>query len=491
MKKISILLIAATLVAFVLSYFLSECDGLALASVGILAAGGSTLSGNPGKDGPGKADQTAATADRDTDFDGIASETRGREYADDDYYQKEIDEKIVKIRPMATPLDTISRYAKVRQSKSFEIKYYSVGTRSIMTTLTSAVSETANSNSTELPVADQSIFTVDDTIRVVGVKGMYDSIGTSYDSIYTVSSKKPDLILCVVGFSTSGNPLVYAVNGDKNSTTGKASVVPDIPQGTKLIRMGKACAEMDAQTGRFNNLPQPQVQFCQNFMTQVEQSTFDKIAAKDINWDFSDIEEDNIYDMKLAQENSYLFGVKNNITHPSKGSVTWFTGGIWWMAGKDIEVGTWSDTDNQTVVSEEQLVDICKELFVGTGVGNKRKVMLCGSEMLAALSKIKSEKFRMKESTEVWNLKFKSWNTDFGEILTIHDELFDLNNMSDCALALDPSYLTKGVHLAWHESALDLKKAGVRNTDARVIQEVSCLYLRYTNAHARMRLASA
>ena len=33
------------------------------------------------------------------------------------------------------------------------------------------------------------------------------------------------------------------------------------------------------------------------------------------------------------------------------------------------------------------------------------------------------------EVNKVWNLKFKSWETDFGEILAIHHELFDLNGM--------------------------------------------------------------
>ena len=28
----------------------------------------------------------------------------------------------------------------------------------------------------------------------------------------------------------------------------------------------------------------PETQYCQNFMIQVEQSTFDKIAAKEVNW---------------------------------------------------------------------------------------------------------------------------------------------------------------------------------------------------------------
>ena len=92
---------------------------------------------------------------------------------------------------------------------------------------------------------------------------------------------------------------------------------------------------------------------------------------------------------------------------------------------------------------------------------------------------------------EVWNLKFKSWDTDFGEVLTIHHELFDANGMSDYGFALDPEYLSKKTHVSWGRNVLDLKKAGIRNTDAVVIQEVACIYLRYAKAHARMRLAQA
>ena len=43
--------------------------------------------------------------------DGIATETQGRE-DDPELYTKHIDKLITKIRPMATPIDQISRYAK-------------------------------------------------------------------------------------------------------------------------------------------------------------------------------------------------------------------------------------------------------------------------------------------------------------------------------------------------------------------------------------------
>ena len=420
---------------------------------------------------------------------GIATESGGRDNGDPEFYTKDIDSRIIKIRPMATPIDQISRYAKAQSASSFEVKYYSVGTRPTNCTTISKIEAQTTGASVELPVDDANMFTLDDTIRVVGVKGKFNDKGEAYDP---EDENTPDLVLCVCGRNDSTSmPVVYAVNGNK-AKDGQTTFLPEIPSGTTLVRMGKACGELDVQTGRFNNIPMPEEQYCQNFMIQIEQSTFDKIADKEVDWSFSDIEEDGIYDMRLAQENTFLWGVKNKIKHVTKdGMYTWFTGGIWWMAGKDIEVGEWDEQKQCAVITDENLVDISKDLFVGTGIGNKRKILFCGSDMLSAFSKIKSEKFRLKETVEVWNLKFKSWETDFGEILTIHHELFDLNGMSGCAFALDPEYLTKKTHLSWSRNILDLKKAGIRNTDAVVLQEVVCLYLRYAKAHARLRLATA
>ena len=447
-------------------------SGVMMADAANLPDAGKTLSGNPGEGN-----------------EGIATRTSGEQNGDPEFYTKDIDERITKIRPMATPIDQISRYATAKKSDSFEVKYYSVGTRPIRCKTSSKVTAQKTGASVPLPVDDANMFTIDDTIRVVGIKGKYNEKGIAYDQD---DENTPELVLCVCGKDNTTNmPVVYAVNGDLDGN-GVATYVPEIPAGTTLVRMGKACGELDVQTGRFNNLPTAEIQYCQNFMMQIEQSTFDKIAGKEVEWDFSDIEEDGIYDMRLAQENSYLFGVKNKIAHTSKdGAYTWFTGGIWYMCGKDIEVGTWNVDKGEAEITDDDLVDITRDLFVGTGLGNKRKVLLCGSDMLAAFSKIKSEKFRLKDTVEVWNLKFKSWDTDFGEVLTIHHELFNENGMSDCGIALDPEYLTKKTHVSWSRNILDLKKSGVRNTDAVVIQEVACLYLRYAKAHARMRLAQA
>lgn len=450
-------------------------------AAGEIPDGGTTHGGNAGNNnGVTGVDTPGSGA-------GIATETQGRQ-DNPDMYMDDVDQRIVKIRPMATPIDQISRYAKSRPCDSFVVKYYSVGTRPIMTKLTNKRTVQTSGTQIELEVDDAEVFQIDDTIRVVNQKAEYDHTGHAYDK---TSTQTPDLVLWVVGRKTeNGNPIVCAVNGLKQNGTGPSIWVPEIAAGTTLIRMGKACGELDVQTSRFNNNPMPETQFCQNFMIQIEVSTFDKIAKKEVNWTFTDQEEDAIYDMRLTQENSFIWGDMNSIAHNCKeGMLTWFTKGIWWMPKDTIDVGHYNATSGVTEISDDDLVDISKRLNVGTGVGNKRKILLCGSDMLAAFSKIKSEKFRLKDTVEIWNLKFKSWDTDFGEILTIHHELFDMNDMSDCGLAIDPEYLTKRTHVSWSRNVLDLKKAGVRNTDAAVLQEVACLYLRYPKAHARMRLA--
>lgn len=470
-----------------------------LAEAGSLPDAGSTESGSAAEAGGAAAEGEAGNGGASASHDGIATETSGRETTTNDgnaeFYSKDIDKKITKIRPMATPIDQISRFATAEKCNSFDVKYYAIGTRPIKTSVKNTTIASTGT-SMKLEVEDPQMFTLDDTIRVVGVKAITDYKGTKYS---TYKGKAvPDLELCVCGRADDGQPLVYAVNG--NDIGGQPIGIPALTKGTTLVRMGKSCGELDVQTGRFNNLPSSELQYCQNFMIQVEQSTFDKIAAKEVEWNFSDLEEDTIYDMRLAMENSYLFGDMGKINHTTKnGMAQWFTKGLWWMAGKDIELGhkaTEEDkkkdyNEGDIVITDNELVDISKDLFVGTGIGNKRKVIIAGSDVVTALSKIKSEKFRLKDSVEVWNMKFKSWETDFGELDVIHSELFDLNGMSDSAFALDPEFLKKKVHVSWARNVLDLKKAGIRNTDAVVIQEVACLYLTNPKAHARLKLASA
>lgn len=420
-----------------------------------------------------------------TDSGAGATATTGIEVTkedDPDFYAKEVDKRITRMRPMRTPIDQITRSAStISKSGSMVVQYYSVSTRPIKTTLKADVTAmTSGQASTSLQVDDASLFSITDTIRVVGVKG-YMADGATED--------KKDLMLYVIGKNDeTGYPTVIAVNGKKNSDNSN-SLLPAIAKDTTIIRMGRAASEIDVETGQFYNLPTPEEQFCQKFMMQVEQSTFDNIWNKKVDWNFSDMEEDSIYDMRLGMENSYLFGVKGKSKDPKKsGADVYFTGGVYWMAGKDMALGT---TDNGvTTVSDDQMVDFLKDLFTGNDSGNGTKIGFAGSNALATLAKMKSERFKVVKEFERWGLKFTSFDSNFGKLLVMHHELMNENEKSDEIFIIDPEYLRKKTFMTWSRKEYDMEKLAKRDTKAVVMKEASCCYLVYPNAHARVKMGS-
>lgn len=394
-----------------------------------------------------------------------------------DYYAKAVDQRITKMRPMRTPIDQITRKAEsISRVKSMEVKYYSVSTRPIKTTLTAEVAAMTGS-SVVLQVSDAKLFSETDTIRVHNVKGYKEDGATPDDK---------DLMLYVVGKTDDGFPTVIAVNGLLDNENG-TSKTPKLPEGSVLIRMGRAASEIDVETGNFYNLPKPSVQYCQKFMMQVEQSTFDKMWDKEVDWNFSDMEEDGIYDMRLGMENSFLFGIKGKGKDPKKsGADVYFTGGIYWMAGKKMGLGTIKD--GVATITDDEMVDFLKALFTGNDSGNGQKIGFAGSDALAALAKMKSERFKVVKEFERWGLKFTSFDSNFGKLLVMHHELLDMNGKADEIFVIDPEYLRKKHFLTWERKEYNMKDLAKRDTHAVVMREASCCYLVYPNAHAIVKL---
>lgn len=416
-----------------------------------------------------------------TDAGAGATVTTGMEVtedADPDFYAKAVDERITRMRPMRTPIDQITRKASsISRVNSMVVQYYSVATRPIKATLTAEVAAMTGSSVT-LPVSDPNMFSETDTIRVHNVKGYKEDGATADDK---------DLMLYVVGKNDDGFPNVIAVNGLK-STSGNVKT-PLLAKNTILIRMGRAASEIDVETGNFYNLPEPSEQFCQKFMMQVEQSTAHKMWEKKVDWNFSDIEEDGIYDMRLGMENSFLFGIKGKSKDPRKsGADVYFTGGIYWMVGKKMGLGVVED--GAATISDDEMVDFLKDLFTGNDSGNGQKIGFAGSDALAALAKMKSERFKVVKEFEKWGLKFTSFDSNFGKLLVMHHELMDKNEKSDEILVIDPEYLRKKHFITWNRQEYDMAKLAKRDTQAVVMKEASCCYLTYPNAHAIVKLGT-
>lgn len=418
--------------------------------------------------------------------------------------------RILEIEPMKTPLDQITRKATTGEKpKGMAVEYASIGSRPTETvtkaeTGAAALSITGNQQSGVLNVEDPQVFSIDDVILVPEVKAVTRWDGKTYAELTPQPSEGgwPCLMLKVCGFDDSTScPIVYCLNGVKNTTTGQNTGTPvdaagksTLTGGLKLLRVAKALSETAVQTGRVAELPKTDLQFLQVFAAQTEESTIHKLTQRDVDGlDLPWHERRMLQDMRMVQEGTFLFSdmcvVKG---HPKENlSRVQTTRGLWWQAGKDVVFGHLvknADNTFRREINEDDLVNINADLFVGEGTGNVKKVLFAGSEFITELEKIKSEKFRLKGDVKHWDLTLTSWKTTFGELLVIHCETLDRYGKSACAFSLDPEYFEKVVLQSLDRNALDLEKMGVRATSAVILKEISAVILYAPMAHARVRL---
>ena len=387
----------------------------------------------------------------------------------------EIDKQIVKIRPMATPIDQLSRCAGAKSSGSMVVDYYNVDTKETCTETVDDYDEhnantvSENDMRAVINTMNNDVFDVSDTILVPEVYG-YDERG--------VNETSDSLVLYVMSKNEDGTLVVMAANGKKVGDV--EGCVPSIPVGTKLIRMGRAATELDVQSPQFEAMPKKAQNHCQIFKMQIEQSTLQKIANKEVGWTMSDQEEAAIDDMRLGMEKSFLFGVKRKIYDFKKKEWVLLTGGVWHQAGKDFVL--------DIAKKEEAVIDMMRNAFTGNA-GSKRKILIGGSQLIGELNKLSFTRVVANtETTTKWGIDFSEISSKFGRLYVLLSEVFDDCGMDGCGLIIDPDYIQKYSHLPFGTEALDLKSAGVRNTDALVITEASCLVLRYPKAHMRVKL---
>lgn len=392
-----------------------------------------------------------------------------------DLLRNEIDRRIVKIRPMATPIDQLSRWAGAKHAGSMIVDYYSVDTRPTTALTVSAFTGCTDDEGSDrfqkarLSTDNNDLFEASETILVKGVAG-YQPDGKTQSS--------QDLVLYVVEKEASTGMLnVVTVNGQ---TIGEyENCIPTIPSGTTLVRMGRAATELDVQTPQFEALPKKSRNYCQIFKMQIEQSTLQKIANKEVGWTFSDQEEAAIYDMRLGMEKNFLFGVKARVEDTKKRETVMLTGGIWDQAGSEF-------TYEKGALNQNAIISMMRKAFTGNA-GNKRKILIGGSGLIEQLNQLESTKVVMAgENIVKWGIDFSEMRSKFGKLYVLLSEVFDECGMEDNGMIIDPEYLQKYSHIPFTTESLNLKQAGVRNTDAIVLTEASCMTLRYPKAHMRI-----
>lgn len=422
----------------------------------------------------GVMDASAMTADVITPGDGGAIDTAAMTTATETRENSKnllldtIDEKVTKIRPHDVVLDSISRQIKdMKTSKNQTIRHYAIDVIDLTATLKGDIA--GGVNQTAIATSNDSIFASEQTILVDGVNG-YKEDGT------TVDTERP-LMLYVVGKDASNQPLVIAVNGSGMN----GDIIPAISADTKLTRMGRAGAETQMQTDAYSGVPTDFPQYLQKFMAQVEMSELFQRADKEVDWDFTDAEEEAVFDMKRVQNVTYWKGVRRRIkkknAHTQKAEDIYFTEGIWTQAGKEFSF-------EGNPVDIKNMVTLMKHAFTGNASG-KKKLLIAGSDVIEAFEQVEYNRtVNVGAKIQAYGLEFNSIISKFGTLLVVHDQSLDDMGMADKFFILDADFLRKWT-MGWRVNDFDFRKSGQSDADGRGLMEICGLVLKNPKAHSR------
>lgn len=396
--------------------------------------------------------------------------TTGISAANSPILTNDVDNRIVKIRPMSTPIDQLSRSGDVRHVGSMKVNYYTSDVKAVSTTTTKdvAFSDLVPDDTEQtggmltLTVEDAAIFSRTETVLLPDL----------------VEDDETPLTLYITDIDTTAKTLKgWVINKVRNFNRVLAG---SAGKKLKVVRMGRAAGELDVQTPQYETLPKQRDNFCQIFKMQVEESTLHRLSNKETQWGFSDQEEVAIIDMRQGMEKNFLFGNKAKFTSSLTGDDIYLTQGIWnQVTSPTVRL----DFDK---FDEAHLIELCRLAFTA-GKGGGRKILMGGSMFIAKLSEIETKRVVVGNASLVrWGLEFREIKSNFGTLYVIHNEVFDQCGHDWDAMVIDPNLLTKYVHVPMHTEKLDLRSAGTRNTDAVVITEASCLVLRNPDCHLRV-----
>ena len=214
---------------------------------------------------------------------------------------------------------------------------------------------------------------------------------------------------------------------------------------------------------------------------QVGETTLQRLADKEVPFTLNDVEEQAIYEMKRDMEASYLFNQsKGYFYNTKKKKYIYTTAGIIPEIVKKGKNLTLSLTP-----TNEELIDLCKDIFTGNN-GSEKRLVCCGSEAMARLSKIGLVQKQMEAGkTEiVFGVTFNKIVTNFGELLVMQHDAFDENGYEDKMAALDPQFIDEYTLRPSSKEVLDLKKAGIFDGDVSVTTKISGIAVKNHSCHA-------
>ncbi|MCH5234905.1 MAG: hypothetical protein J1E16_06395 [Muribaculaceae bacterium] len=352
-----------------------------------------------------------------------------------------IDDQLFHFNNEDTPLMNLMLRAKRVQVNSPVVDHYMIDeAKSVVYTNFKCGGDSRGTCTLPLSQGDANAVRPHTTLLVKGVNG-YEEDGN------TVTPGK-DLMLFVSGEdSSSGMPVVRAVNGKKTSPEDEYSQIPEIPKGTKIVILANSLYETQKEVDPDLILPQPtRIYLQKRGMNQVVSDYFES-QKKRMPFSQAVIAEQAIANFKV-RGNRTLWASragKFKVQVPKMGMQYVFTTeGLRWQFRRELEEpGTWT---------VDKIIAMAKMFFTGEDVP-KSALLLAGKNLLESIQKVDYSKHpEIQITTKVnsvgWTVT--NFHTVFGDIEIKREPTLDRLGWSNSGALIGENRLVHYVYSEEH-----------------------------------------
>jgi hypothetical protein len=360
------------------------------------------------------------------------------------------------------------RYAGSKPTNNFEYEWYSIGTRSVDDKTSGAANITSSAD----------VQQVQGVITVVGNVNKFDVTDTIL--FPTINGGDGEMLVgYVIEKDVKNKQLTFTIAEEQMVAGGDGKTIPAIATNTVIYSLGRAAGELDVKTPAISYIPKPSRGYCQIFMAQIAQSTYEKMMDKKFKFDISEIEEQALYEYRVRMEGSFLFGNGGKIYDPVKKSYIYLTNGIVHQIKNNYTINTAASDPNAELVALE------KKLFTGNSGANQR-VLLAGSGFVEKLSSFPTVQKQLEAgNTEiVMGIKWNRIESNFGTLLLSHHSILDEYGWTNKAIVIDPQFIKKWQIANFERKQYDGKELAIMNGKFTVFSEVCGVAVYNPDAHA-------
>jgi len=391
--------------------------------------------------------------------------------ASTDLLLNDISQAITIMRPDLYPLDTLlRRVGAADKIKSWTWEWYANDYRGWADTLAQAFDTSASGTvvSTSsgavhtLTVSNIHFWTVSDTFML-----------PDYDDD---DGDGPIVGLVIAKTAATSTINVLIIN---------TADLPDMPSGTKIVRMGPAKSELDAQTAQYGIMPQKTNNNVQIHMKQVEEGIYERYHKKEVPWSMNDLKAAAMEDLRRGAEFTSWFGKKGYSYDTEAENYVHTTNGVLRYINNTFE---YTETPANSNV---EFLQMTKHIFTGNA-GSKTRYLFGGGDFMEWLASVDTVQHQRDAGSvkEMYGITFDRIQTNYGTLMVLYHQLFD-DWKSENAICLDLNNIYRKSYKSLGLRKVELVKSGQRLSDATVIEEIFGLETRYPLTHSIVAPASS